>query len=363
VTLALNASRTVNNLTFGAQIVPLAGAPALTGSLSFTSAISGTPTIATAGTGNSIGVLWTGLSSAVSGTTILGYISGTLPANSTGGTSYSIQLTGAGGALGTTSYNINLGAPAVLAVQYTYLVGDVYPFISDAAPNFGDGALNVLDLVQELFAVNSVPGFRPDLCTDRFDAMDLYPADTPTSRGGDGVLDINDLVLEFFRVNNLDLSRPVRVSRGGVCSVTTTGTNLLSSAVRPRSSVDGALTFGVPGATSASGELVPVFLVARRNLSRVALTFALGDQQSPLRFVEATGIQASFTADSQVGVLAVIWTDGLNLRAGDRLLLGYVSGPTGISTNLTVYGLSAIQLDDHSHVVLNAPARPGAAAR
>jgi len=103
-------------------------------------------------------------------------------------------------------------------VAITYLVGDVAPGTSDTAPSFGDGVLNILDLVQVLFAVNNLPGFRPAACSDRFDAMDLYPADTVTTRGGDGVLDIRDLTLALFRANNLDLNRPVRPSRGGVCA-------------------------------------------------------------------------------------------------------------------------------------------------
>src|ERR1035438_615354 len=35
-----------------------------------------------------------------------------------------------------------------------YLVGDVFPYTSDTAPNFGDGNLNILDLVQVLFCVD-----------------------------------------------------------------------------------------------------------------------------------------------------------------------------------------------------------------
>jgi sugar lactone lactonase YvrE len=361
VALTLNGSRTVNNITFGVQIVPVGSAPALTGSLSFTSGLSSAPVVATAGTTNSVAVLWNGLSSAVSGTTILGFITGTLPGNSTGGTAYSIQLTGAGGSLGNTSYNISVGPPAILAVQYNYLVGDSYPFTSDAAPNFGDGVLNLQDLVQELFAANSVPGFRPGVCSDRFDAMDTYPADTETTRGGDGVLDINDVVLELFRVNNLNLSRPVRDSRGGTCSVQLAmSTPASESVVRRRSGAEGALVLGVPQAISATEELVPVFLEARRNLSDVALTFALGDQRSQLRFVPGPAAKPSLTADGQIGVLALAWTDGLNLAAGAQLLLGYVAEPAGVSANLTVYGLSATQLDDHRTVVLNAPGNPGA---
>jgi hypothetical protein len=52
-------------------------------------------------------------------------------------------------------------------------VGDVAPYTSDWAANFGDKALDIRDLIQELFAVNSIPGFAPATCSDRYDAMDL----------------------------------------------------------------------------------------------------------------------------------------------------------------------------------------------
>jgi probable HAF family extracellular repeat protein len=99
-----------------------------------------------------------------------------------------------------------------------YTAGDVFPSTSDAAPNFGDSALDVRDLVQLLFAVNNVTGFKPAACSDRFDAMDVFPLDTDTTRGGDGVLDIRDLVGELFRVNNIDTTRPARTPKSGTCT-------------------------------------------------------------------------------------------------------------------------------------------------
>jgi hypothetical protein len=235
------------------------------------------------------------------------------------------------------------------------------------APSFGDGNLNILDLIQELFAVNNVPGFRPAACSDRFDAMDVYPVDVGSTRGGDGLLDIRDLIRELFRVNNLDLDRPVRASRGGVCAggagskaeSLTEASRRAALLPRPRAAVQGALALGGAEKTGAAEERVPVYLEAGRDLVRVAVTFALGDQRSQLRFVPTAETPPSLVQDSQVGVVAVAWFEGVNVRAGERLLLGYVAGPTGASANLKVYGMSGSGLDDNREVRLGAPAAGG----
>jgi len=239
-----------------------------------------------------------------------------------------------------------------------YLVGDVSPYTADVAPGFGDGTLSIADLILELFAVNNLPGFQPVACSDRFDAMDLFPADTSSARGGDGVLDIRDLILELFRVNNLDISRPVRATRLGVCAFgggSSSSSESLTDAtrngrfpVRPQ----GALALGSPRLLGANEEAVPIYLEAREDLVRVALTFALGDQRSQLRFVPSAAAPPSIVQDHQKGAVAAAWLSGVSVRAGERLLLGYVAGPPGAVRNLEVYGLSAAGLDDNRDVRL-----------
>jgi hypothetical protein len=192
-------------------------------------------------------------------------------------------------------------------VQNTYLVGDVAPSTSDTAPNFGDGIIDVQDLRDVLFAVNNVPGFRPAGCSDRFDAMDLYPVDTGSSRGGDGVLDIRDLIRELFRVNNLDLDRPVRATRGGICPSITGAAATRRNAefsLRPQAGAHGRLVLGVPECSTETEQRFPVYLETRRDLVRVAVTFALGDQRSQLRFVATPDTPPSLAQDSRLGVVA-----------------------------------------------------------
>jgi uncharacterized repeat protein (TIGR01451 family) len=366
VTLTLTSGVTADALTFGLQITPVGSAPALTGSLSFTKdgSITDAPFVSTGGTSNAISVVWSSLSTALSGTHVIGVIGGTVPSGAVSGQSYTVAITGASaaGGGGVNPIAVSAGANATLTVAIAYKVGDVYPYTSDTAPNFGDGTMNILDLIQELFAVNNIPGFRPAACSDRFDAMDLYPVDTGTTRGGDGVLEIRDLIRELFRVNNLDLDRPVRASRGGACafSGSAAATSLDAASrnggVMPvrRAPVSGALALGEAERQGDGSERVPVYLEAGQDLTRVAVTFGLGDQRSRLRFAATAETPPSLAQDGQVGVVAVAWLDGVSVRAGARLLLGYVAGPAGAAANLKVYGVSASGLEDNREVRLTA---------
>ncbi len=257
--------------------------------------------------------------------------------------------------------NATWGTASVSQSAAVYLVGDVYSPTTLVPPYFGDGVLDIRDLIQILFSVNNIPGFNPPACSDRLDAMDLYPSDTAAARGGDGVLDIRDLILELFRVNNLDMSRPVRVSRGGVCgSNGPAGATNLDAARRkgagaptPRAVSSGALVIGAVERLEDAQERLPIYLEAAENLTRVALTFGLGNQRSQLRFVAAPDQQPSLVQDSQLGVVAGAWLNGVTVPAGARLLLGYLTGPAGTLARLTVYGLSASGLDDNREVRLS----------
>jgi uncharacterized repeat protein (TIGR01451 family) len=369
VSLSLNSGISVNSLTFGIQIAPNGGAPGLTGALGFTPAgsITDTPLVSAGSTSNSISVLWSSLSKPLSGVATVGTVTGTLPASAATGQSYMVTVTGVSGAIGSVAVPLTAGASAAINVSPTYLVGDVGPHSSDAAPNFGDGVMNIVDLIQELFAVNNVPGFQASYCSDRLDAMDLYPADTAATRGGDGFLDIRDLILELFRVNNLDTSRPLRSSRGGVCASGSSGNSISPAEVsrstarqqRPQAAVQGALMLGRPERTGDAEERIPVYLEARQNLVRVAVTLGLGDQKSQLRFVATPDTPPSLAQDSELGIVAAAWLNGLSVPAGQRLLLGYVEGPAGALANLKMYGVSASGLDDNREVLLDAPAAAG----
>jgi hypothetical protein len=366
VSVNLTGGATVNALTFSVQITPNGGAPALTGSLGFTrnASIADTPVISPGEPSNTVGVAWSSLTTPLANNSVLGLVTGTLPASAAIGQTYAVAVTGATGALNSAAVALSAGAGGVLTVTNVYMAGDVAPEPSDSAPNFGDGVLDIRDLIQELFAVNDIPGFKPAACSDRLDAMDLYPADTASARGGDGVLDIRDLIVGLFRVNNLDLNRPVRYSRG--CAAAATGSSenseaptaelrATAAARKPQPAAQGALVLGPPQSSGAAGDRMPVYLEARRNLVNVAVTFAVGDLHSQLRFVPAAETPPSLAEDSQLGVVAAAWLGGVSVQAGNRLLLGYVAGPAGALGNLRVYGLSASGLDDNGRVLLDAP--------
>ena len=369
ITLNLTGGATIDSLTFGVQIAPNAGAPVLTGALGFTkaSAIADTPFINGAGTANSVGVVWGSLTTPLTGAPALGFVTGTLPATAIPGQTYTVTVTGASAALSSASVPVGPGASSGITVGNVYMMGDVAPKPSDTAPNFGDGVLNILDLIQELFAVNNISGFVPAACSDRLDAMDLFPADTATARGGDGVLDIRDLILELFRVNNLDTSRPVRASRSGCAASGSSSQNsetsseparALASAPKPESAIEGELVLGPAESTSPTEDRVPIYLEARQDLVNIAVTFAIGDQHSQLRFLPTLQTPPSFANDSQLGVVAGAWLQGINVKAGNRLLLGYVAGPAAAMANLKVFGLSAAGLVDNREVRLAPPAGP-----
>jgi hypothetical protein len=367
VTLALSSGVNVDSLTFGIQITPVGNAPTLTGSLSFTTgaSVSAIPFTTTEGTANEISVVWASIATPFSGVVALGSITGTLPAGAVSGQTYSVAVTGlsAANGSGTNPVTVSAGPNATITVATTYLVGDAAPYKSDTAPNFGDGNINILDLVQILFAVNNVPGFSPAACSDRLDAMDVYPPDTATTRGGDGILDVRDLVVELFRANNLDPARPVRASLGGCLTNSSKGgaKTVTARSIAPRlvegSGPDGALWFGNPEPFGASQERVPVYLEAKHDLTGVALTFAVGDEHSSLAFVAA--VMPSLANSQQPGVAAVAWLDGIGARAGVRTLLGYVEAPAGASAGLQIYGLSAVRLADNREVRLGAPGTVG----
>jgi hypothetical protein len=250
------------------------------------------------------------------------------------------------------------GVNGAVNVAATYMVGDVYPYTGDAAGSFGNGQLNIQDLTQVLFAVTGIPGYKPAACSDRLDAMDTYPVDTPTARGGDGILNIQDLIRELFRATGLDSARPVRASLGGCATSESLVAEGKTRRVRVPASipVDGTLVLGEPQNSGVAEERVPVYLEARRDLLRVAVTVGLGDGQSPLYF-EAADTPPSLSQEGQPGAVALAWLQGITVPAGGRLLLGYVTGPAGMSARLRVYGVSAGGLDDGREVRLDASAR------
>ena len=363
VSIALNGGASVDTLSFGLQISPNGGAPALTGALTFTQAAALAAPSVSGGSSGSIDLSWTGLGTPVAASQALGVLSGTIPAGAQVGQTYTVTVTvtDAANTGGAVPVGVIAGPAGTLTVALTYMAGDVAPSNSDTVTNFGDGTLDIRDLIQELFAVNNLPGYRPAACSDRFDAMDLYPADTATARGGDNTLDIRDLILELFRVNNLDPARPVRASRGGACASTgsvgsAAAPGRMDAESRPLREADGSLALGSPELAPGNTARIPVYLQATRDLRDAALTFAAGDLQSPLRFVSIPVLAPGLIHDSEPGVAAVVWPNGISVPARGRVLLGYIAGAADALANIRIFGSSASTPDGQAIRLESGPA-------
>ncbi len=333
VVLSLSSGASVDSVSFGLLITPNGSAAAPIGALSFQQA-SPLPAPSSTDAGASyIGVKWSALSPALSGTVTLGYVLFTIPAASSQGQSYSLRVSAAGGGLAGAAIALIPASPATSPVGNSYLVGDVYPSYGTAIGSFGDGNLNTLDLIAILRAVTKI-GTVPAKCTDLFDAMDTFPADT-TSRGGDGVLNTLDLIEELRRITNLDTTRPTRTSPNPGCSS--------SPETSRRDAPAGFVQFGDPVA-SGNGWRVPVYIqpssatvsseahlegLAIGISGESALSWQAGDAGSPT--LSDSGIP---------GTLALAWLQSLNLRAEQPTLLGYVAGG-GSAPRLNILNVSA----------------------
>jgi len=254
--------------------------------------------------------------------------------------------------IGTTSGSIS--------VAQTYTVGDVNSPTGDSIGQFGDKSFNVLDLLQVLVS-QTVDSQRPATCTDRFDAMDVYPAMNPSGRGGDGVLNILD-VLHELAIETGQESHPSRAARGG-CPAGQSAqpairpSGVTSQARRGQTAV-GGVVLGPAERMAGGQERVPVYLETRSRLNRVAMSFAVGDGQSKLSFVAGEAAPTAVQANQQ-GYVALAWLEGLSVPAGGRVLLGYVSGPAGMAGNLSVSGMSAAEMDSSREINLDGPSRSG----
>lgn len=240
-----------------------------------------------------------------------------------------------------------------LNLYAAYLVGGIYPLTFNASPNFGSGKIALNDLILELLYQTGAQGYStlPPTCSDYFDAMDTFPADTATTRGGDGAIGLNDLILELLRQTGAQgyTILPVRPPRGEVC----TGSATKANARRAPLEVRATLVLGPAEGAGTSQERVPVYLRAGRDLAQAGIAFSAGGGEAPLHFQPAPGMTPSIMYDSQPGLVAVAFLAGLDARGGDNILLGYVVGPAGSAANVRVFGTSAAGLNDHQDFEVN----------
>jgi hypothetical protein len=367
VTLNLNSGSSVDSLSFGIGVTPNGAAPALTDPLSFVAGTGmGAPSLIDPWGTGPISVSWLSLPAALSGTVRLGEVVVSIPALATEGQTYRVRVTGASASLGSIGMAVLAGANMTLTVLgRSYLVGDAFPLGSDLngdsdkddAGEFGDDQLQILDLIYALRAVTSVPGYRPPACSDRFDAIDSHPADTPTVRGGNATLNTVDLIYTLRRVTNVDTSRPRRYTRGLACPAGA-GPELVAQAFQPvlPGEPAGRLQFGSPQAAEGGAVRIPVYLEAARDLELAGLSVAFsgfGDGQTA-RFVAGEAGTPSLVDTGVPGVLAIAWLDGITIPRGSRLLLGWVE----FTSRAGAVSLPPIQLSFHSVDAVGSDLRP-----
>jgi uncharacterized repeat protein (TIGR01451 family) len=330
--LSLKAGASVTSLSFTIAVTS-SGSPT-PGVLGFSSdAAQPSPAISGATTA-SISLTYSSLAAPLSGSAHLGDLLIPVPGAAHFGDSYTLQVNTITAASSSGAIVIAPGVGVSLSIS-SYLVGDVFPSSSDSAALFGDSILNTLDLIALLRAVTNIPGARPAACSDRFDAMDLFPADTAVQRGGDGVINTLDLVLLLKRVTNLDLSRPTRSARGVSCS-----------SVAPQS-IRRTTAAGGPGADAvlsivASNGRAALFVEAAKDLSLTGLSLALGGDGSALRFT-ATDRAPTLIDGALPGKLALAWLNPWALPAGTPILIGFVD--TRSPESLHLYGVSGVEAE------------------
>jgi len=372
VTLSMSGPATVDSVAFGLRVEAVGTAPALTDALSLAKdAAMAEPTFSDTSAGpGTISVGWLNLTTALSGTVRLGEVVVPIPALATDGHSYTVRITGASGSLGMTNMALLAGASVtLLVVERSYLAGDAFPLGSDLnsdtdkddAGEFGDDQLQILDLIYALRAVTSVPGYRPPACSDRFDAIDSHPADTPTVRGGNATLNTVDLIYTLRRVTSVDTSRPRRYSRNLPCTAGA-GQEVVAQAALPVQPGEpaGRLHLGPPEPVEDGTVRMPVYLEAARALELAGLSFSIGMtglQPGTWNLERGTAPPPTLIDSDVPGVLAVAWLEGLQVAAGQRLLLGYVvaPGPAPGTDGLRFIGISA-NAPDGSEVRVSPPA-------
>lgn len=206
--------------------------------------------------------------------------------------------------------NSNFGESKALSTGLAaYVTGDVFPFAAassgnatgNVSGNFGDGAIDTLDLLAVLRAVTKIPGYVPDACSDRFDAMDVFPGDT-SGRGGDGAVDTLDLLALLRRVTKVDTSpAAMRLPRTSCAAPQTTGPQ--AARIVFRRVADGR---------------VQIVLHADRGVHLAGLALGL----EGTGFAAATGRQPSMLDTQLPGIVAAAWLEEISLKGGESIVLG-----------------------------------------
>jgi hypothetical protein len=109
---------------------------------------------------------------------------------------------------------------------------------------------------------------------------------------------------------------------------------------------------------------VPLYLSAPQELLLLGLTVAVGldgaEGKPPLRYVPGPEQPPTIVDSELPGVAALAWLDGLWVKAGQRLLLGYIVTDRDQLSSLAILSASANSRADKSEVRIEFGPRPPA---
>jgi len=135
-----------------------------------------------------------------------------------------------------------------------------------------------------------------------------------------------DLIYTLRRVTSVDTSRPRRFTRGLACPAGA-GPELVAQAM-PSGEPAARLELGAPQAAEGGAVRIPVYFEAARDLELAGLSWSLGTVGGAvLRFVAGEAKPPTLVDADVPGVISIAWLEGLQVAAGQRLLLGYVVAP------------------------------------
>jgi hypothetical protein len=389
--LTLDSGAQLDSISVGVRVDANGAAPPLIGQITFQKdpGMPDPSILDMGGPLNLIAISWLGMAKVLSGTVRLGEVAVPIPAAAADGQSYTVRITGANGSVGQTSVKLAAGPDAALTITTaTYMVGDTYPLLTDKngdgdtddAGEFGDQKLTLVDLIMALRAVTGVGGFRPPACSDRFDAMDAYPVDTASARGGDGSLGITDLIMTLRRVTGVDTTRWRRFTHGLACPAAASPEPAVSAyaparvgdpeedSTRPgeakRRAAVARLELGEVESVADGAARVPLYLSAPQELLLLGLTVAVGldgaEGKPPLRYVPGPEQPPTIVDSELPGLAALAWLDGLWVKAGQPLLLGYIVTDRDQLSSLAILSASANSRADRSEVRIELGPRPPA---
>lgn len=332
---------TIGGLTFGVTVTPLDGNPPLTGPLEFAAntELDAQIAVTTGGTHDSIGVsdqTWISFRS----TYHIGDVLVPVPAAANLGAAYLVNVHGISAATVGVSFPLNPGddAAITLVLGTRYLVGDVTPHGANSMGNFGNARIDTLDLLAVLRAAVALPDASPPACSDRFDAMDVWPADNGDIRGGNGQINTLDVLLLLQRAVNVDLARPTRSPLSASCGAAQSAQEKRP----PAGATQGILSLDVaeyrPGRIRAA-----IYLDAKEPLALAGLSLGFGCSRCKLHYVAPESQRPGIVDSAIPGSLALAWLSGWQAAAGSRVLLGYLEADSG--SELRFFGFSGVARD------------------